>query len=140
MTTGISNRGCISSSLKRASTTTLLYVPVGSTVTHQPLVATIRAGPDTTRQSTSDGEKLPFKVTEFNKGSKKITLSHTRTYEEVRREEARKEAREKESEANTTQKAVRKLKDNLERTTLGDISDLADLKSRLEAEEKANQE
>ena len=79
-------------------------------------------------------------MTEFNKGSKKITLSHTRTYEEVRREEARKEAREKESEANTTQKAVRKLKDNLERTTLGDISDLADLKSRLEAEEKANQE
>ena len=84
-----------------------------------------------------EGEVLPFKVTEFNKGSKKITLSHTRTYEEARREEARKEAREKDSEANSTQKAVRKLKDNLEKTTLGDISDLADLKSRLEAEEKA---
>ncbi|MBR5100936.1 MAG: 30S ribosomal protein S1 [Bacteroidales bacterium] len=84
-----------------------------------------------------EGEKLPFKVTEFNKGSKKITLSHTRTYEETRREEAKKEAREKESEANSTQKVVRKLKDNLEKTTLGDISDLADLKSRLEAEEKA---
>ena len=90
--------------------------------------------------TATEGEKLPFKVTEFNKGSKKITLSHTRTYEEVRREEARKEAREKETEANTTQKAVRKLKDNLERTTLGDISDLADLKSRLEAEEKAGKE
>ncbi len=84
------------------------------------------------------GEVLPFKVTEFNKGSKKITLSHTRTYEETRREEARKEAREKDSEANSTQKVVRKLKDNLEKTTLGDISDLADLKSRLEAEEKEN--
>ena len=84
-----------------------------------------------------EGEKLLFKVTEFNKGSKKITLSHTRTYEEARREEAKKEAREKESEANSTQKVVRKLKDNLEKTTLGDISDLADLKSRLEAEEKA---
>ena len=90
--------------------------------------------------TATEGEKLAFKVTEFNKGSKKITLSHTRTYEEVRREEARKEAREKETEANTTQKAVRKLKDNLERTTLGDISDLADLKSRLEAEEKAGKE
>ena len=87
--------------------------------------------------TAKEGEKLPFKVTEFNKGSKKITLSHTRTFEEVKREEARKEAREKETEANTTQKAVRKLKDNLEKTTLGDISDLADLKSRLEAEEKA---
>ena len=87
--------------------------------------------------TAKEGEKLPFKVTEFNKGSKKITLSHTRTYEEARREEAKKEAREKDAEANSTQKAVRKLKDNLEKTTLGDISDLADLKSRLEAEEKA---
>jgi small subunit ribosomal protein S1 len=87
--------------------------------------------------TAKEGEKLQFKVTEFNKGSKKITLSHTRTYEEARREEAKKEAREKESEANSTQKVVRKLKDNLEKTTLGDISDLADLKSRLEAEEKA---
>ena len=84
-----------------------------------------------------EGEVLPFKVTEFNKGSKKITLSHVRTYEEARREEVKKEIREKETEANTTQKAVKKLKDNLEKTTLGDISDLADLKSRLEAEEKA---
>ena len=85
-----------------------------------------------------EGEVLPFKVTEFNKGSKKITLSHARTYEEARREEVKKEIREKETEANTTQKAVKKLKDNLEKTTLGDISDLADLKSRLEAEEKAS--
>ena len=88
--------------------------------------------------TAKEGEKLPFKVTEFNKGSKKITLSHTRTFEEVKRDEARKEAREKDAEANSTQKAVRKLKDNLEKTTLGDISDLADLKSRLEAEEKAS--
>ena len=88
--------------------------------------------------TAKEGEKLPFKVTEFNKGSKKITLSHTRTFEEVKREEAKKEAREKDAEANSTQKAVRKLKDNLEKTTLGDISDLADLKSRLEAEEKAS--
>ena len=87
--------------------------------------------------AAKEGEKLPFKVTEFNKGSKKITLSHTRTYDDAKREEARKEAREKDAEANSTQKVVRKLKDNLEKTTLGDISDLADLKSRLEAEEKA---
>jgi len=87
--------------------------------------------------TAKEGEKLPFKVTEFNKGSKKITLSHTRTYEEIKREEAKKEAREKDTEASNTQKVVRKLKDNLEKTTLGDISDLADLKSRLEAEEKA---
>jgi len=77
-------------------------------------------------------EKLEFKVTEFNKGSKKIILSHVRTWEEVRKEEKS----EKNSEADSTQKAVKKLKANLEKTTLGDISELAELKSKLEKESK----
>ena len=33
------------------------------------------------------GEKLPFRVIEFSKATKRITLSHTRVYEEVRRAE-----------------------------------------------------
>ena len=86
--------------------------------------------------SAKEGETLPFKVVEFNKNSKKIVLSHSRLFEEARREEAKKEASEKEAEATNTHKAVKKLKDNLEKTTLGDISDLADLKSKLEAAEK----
>ncbi|MDD2595601.1 MAG: 30S ribosomal protein S1 [Bacteroidales bacterium] len=77
-------------------------------------------------------EKLPFKVIEFNKSNKKIVLSHTRLFEESRKEEEK----EKDSEANTTQKAVKKLKANLEKTTLGDISELAALKSEMENQEK----
>lgn len=76
-------------------------------------------------------EKLPFKVLEFNKNSKRIAISHTRTWEQ----EAKKESagREKsESETETTQKAVKKLKASLEKTTLGDISELAALKSEME--------
>ena len=88
--------------------------------------------------TAKEGEKLQFKIVEFNKNSKKIIVSHSRLFEEARREEARKEARERDNETNATQKVVKKLKDNLEKTTLGDISDLADLKSRLEAEENAN--
>ena len=84
--------------------------------------------------SAKEGETLQFKVVEFNKSSKKIVLSHSRLFEEVRREEAAKVAKEKDAEEVSTHKAVKKLKDNLEKTTLGDISELADLKSRLEAE------
>ena len=36
-------------------------------------------------------EKLPFKVIEFNKDSKRIILSHSRTFEDVQRAEARAE-------------------------------------------------
>ena len=73
-------------------------------------------------------EKLSFKVVEFNKSNKKIVLSHTKTWEEPKKEEVK----EKNSEADSTQKAVKKLKANLEKTTLGDISELADLKSKME--------
>ncbi len=73
-------------------------------------------------------EKLNFKVVEFNKSNKKIVLSHTKTWEEPKKEEVK----EKNTEADNTQKAVKKLKANLEKTTLGDISELADLKSKME--------
>ena len=33
------------------------------------------------------GEKLPFKVIEFSKATKRITLSHTRLFEEAKRAE-----------------------------------------------------
>ncbi len=76
-------------------------------------------------------EKLPFKVLEFNKNSKRISISHTRTWEQdVKKEPVAKGNAGNEPES--TQKAVKKLKANLEKTTLGDISDLAALKSEME--------
>ena len=75
-------------------------------------------------------EKLEFKVLEFNKTGKRIYLSHVRTYEEEKKEAEPKEV--KESEAETTQKAVKKLKANLEKTTLGDISELVALKNEMD--------
>jgi len=80
------------------------------------------------------GEVLPFKVLEFNKNARRISLSHTRTFEEAKKETEAKEQKEADTEANNTQKAVKKLKANLERTTLGDISELAALKSEMEKE------
>ena len=77
------------------------------------------------------GEVLPFRVEEFNKSSKKISLSHTKTYAKAQKEDAEPAVKE-DSEAKNTQKAVKKLKANLEKTTLGDISELAALKSEME--------
>ncbi len=73
-------------------------------------------------------EKLEFKVIEFNKTTKRIVLSHTKLFEEPKKDEPK----EKVSEGDSTQKAVKKLKANLEKTTLGDISELAALKSEME--------
>ena len=78
-------------------------------------------------------EKLNFKVIEINKSNKKIILSHSRIWEDIKREGEIKEKNERNAEAESTHKAVKKIKSNLEVTTLGDISALADLKSKMEA-------
>ena len=80
-------------------------------------------------------EKLDFKVIEFNKGAKRIIVSHSRTFEDAKKTE---EKAEKKAKAASTQKAVKKVKSNIEKTTLGDIDALAALKSEMEG--KANTE
>ncbi|WP_241687987.1 30S ribosomal protein S1 [Ancylomarina salipaludis] len=78
-------------------------------------------------------EKLSFKVIEFSKAAKRIILSHSRTFEDVKRAEV---SEKKKSESANTKKGVKKVKDSLEKTTLGDISELAALKSQLEKGEE----
>ncbi len=80
-------------------------------------------------------EKLNFKVTEFSKDAKKIFVSHTRTFED---EKKAAEESEKQAKATSTKKAMKKVAVNLEKTTLGDVSDLAKLKSELSKAEKEN--
>jgi small subunit ribosomal protein S1 len=80
-------------------------------------------------------EKLDFKVIEFNKSAKKIILSHSRIHEDERKSSER---TTKQSEGAEVRKATRKLKTNLEKTTLGDISELAALKSEMEENQKSS--
>jgi small subunit ribosomal protein S1 len=77
-------------------------------------------------------DKLNFKVIEFNKGAKKIIVSHSRVYED---EKKGSETAAKRTEADSTKKATRKLKSNLEKTTLGDITGLQALKDEMEEKE-----
>jgi len=82
-------------------------------------------------------EKLEFKVIEFNKTAKRIIVSHSRVFEDVQKSEerARRNAEEK-----STKKAVKQVKDKLEKTTLGDISELAALKEQMTADAAAAKE
>ena len=75
-------------------------------------------------------EKLNFKVIEFNKDSKRIILSHSRIFED--------EAKAEKAEAKkATKRASKKVAEEtaavpaVEKTTLGDIEELAALKEKL---------
>ncbi len=79
------------------------------------------------------GETLPFKIVDFNKANKRIVLSHVKTYETAPEP---KEAEQKPAkEENSMKSTVNKINSNIEKTTLGDISELAALKSKLESGE-----
>ncbi|MDY5356369.1 MAG: 30S ribosomal protein S1 [Candidatus Cryptobacteroides sp.] len=71
------------------------------------------------------GETLAFKVVDLKRSTKKITLSHVKTYAEAKAEKAA-------AESDSTKKAVKKINSTIEKTTLGDIDALAALKSQFE--------
>ena len=71
------------------------------------------------------GETLTFKVVDLKRSTKKITLSHVKTYAEAKAEKAA-------AESDSTKKAVKKINSTIEKTTLGDIDALAALKSQFE--------
>ena len=75
-------------------------------------------------------EKLQFKVIEFNKDAKRIILSHSRIFEDEQKAEARK-ARKAASKQQAEEQPVAQ-SSNIEKTTLGDIDALAELKQKLE--------
>lgn len=82
------------------------------------------------------GDKIDFKVIEFSKATKRITLSHLRTYDDARRAEVAAEKAEKRAAADATKSTVKKINASVEKTTLGDIAGLAALKSAMEAAAK----
>ena len=64
------------------------------------------------------GEEVEFKIIEFNKEFKRVVASHTSLF--------------REQEKMNFNKAARKVKEsNAEKTTLGDLDALADLKKKM---------
>ncbi|WP_303433515.1 30S ribosomal protein S1 [uncultured Muribaculum sp.] len=73
-------------------------------------------------------EKLDFKVIEFNKDNKRIFLSHSRIFEDEAKAE-KNEARKARRQAKKEEQPA--LNTPIERTTLGDLEELAALKEKL---------
>jgi len=74
-------------------------------------------------------ETLDFKVIEFNKESKKIVVSHTRTFEEGDDKPAASTAKKG---GNTTAQAVKAINQSTEKSTLGDLDALSALKDKMD--------
>jgi len=83
-------------------------------------------------------ETIDFQVIEFSKENKKIILSHARLHEEDQRAAKVKTDESNKAEAQKTQRTMKKVNEKLEKTTFGDLDVLANLKTDLENEEKAD--
>ena len=80
-------------------------------------------------------DQLDFKVIEFSKENKKIILSHTKIWQDAVIEEREAEDKEEKKKAKDTKKVVKKVNDNVEKTTLGDIEALVNLRDQMEKNE-----
>jgi small subunit ribosomal protein S1 len=86
-------------------------------------------------------EKLSFKVIEFNKEAKRIILSHSRIFEDEQKNAKKKDEKKTRSSSKKDKEkdkdAVESIDLSVEKTTLGDIEELAALKERMTEEKSA---
>jgi len=80
-------------------------------------------------------ETIDFKVLEFNRDGKKIIVSHSRIHEDEQRAEGVKEEKKAKTRTKSTNKAVKNINSNVEKTTLGDLDALSELKQNMEKKE-----
>ncbi|HZH54235.1 MAG TPA: S1 RNA-binding domain-containing protein, partial [Sphingobacteriaceae bacterium] len=80
-------------------------------------------------------ETIDFKIIEFNKENKRLVISHSRIWEDERAEARVEEFNNRKKEAKAATSAVKKVKDSVEKSTLGDLDVLAQLKQQMEGEE-----
>ncbi len=78
-------------------------------------------------------DKLPFKVIEFNKDSKRIILSHSRIAEDATKAERRAERPARRQNNRRDEEQI--VAPQIEKTTLGDLSALQALKEKMEKDE-----
>ncbi len=74
-----------------------------------------------------------FMVIEFDRNEKRIVLSHARIWERSQAEAKDVEQKERKTEAAKTKKAVKDVQGKVEKSTLGDLGVLAELKRKMES-------
>jgi small subunit ribosomal protein S1 len=79
-------------------------------------------------------ETAQFMVIEFDRNEKRVVLSHTRIWEQASAEEKEALLKEKKADSARTKKAVKDLQNKVEKTTLGELDALANLKKKMDGE------
>lgn len=75
-------------------------------------------------------ETLSFKVVEFSKEAKKINLSHTKTWQDTKEEDVKRTQSDERKKA----KDIARINESTEKTTLGDIEALKNMKENFDKE------
>lgn len=86
--------------------------------------------------NAKEDEVLEFKVTEFSKENRRITVSHTALWKEEEKVKKADAEDKKVKEEKAVSKVAKKINQNTEKSTLGDIDVLSALKAQLESSEK----
>ncbi len=80
-------------------------------------------------------ESLDFKVIEFNKRGKRIVVSHSKIFEEDQEgdeSEQKQQPKKKKQPDKATKKAVKEVNKNVEKTTLGDLDALNEIREEMD--------
>jgi len=80
-------------------------------------------------------ETLPFMIIEFDRNDKRIMVSHSKVWEQVKTEEKEAARKEATTESEKTKKAVKNIQSKVEKPTLGDLGTLAALKDKMKKAE-----
>jgi small subunit ribosomal protein S1 len=71
-------------------------------------------------------------VIEFDRNEKRIVVSHARIWEQNIQEEKEVAKKEAKAESDSTKKAVKTIQAKVEKSTLGDLGALAEIKAKLD--------
>jgi small subunit ribosomal protein S1 len=80
-------------------------------------------------------ETINFSIIEFDRNDKRIMVSHSRVWEQVKADEKDAVKKAEKADADSTKKAVKNVQNKVEKPTLGDLGALAAIKDKLKKAE-----
>jgi len=84
------------------------------------------------KATLKEDEASIFEVTEFNKDAKRILVSHTVTWKKDEKAKAVAKSAEIANDKEATKKSVKKMNEKVEKSTLGDLEALVNLKAEMD--------
>ncbi|MBL7812951.1 MAG: 30S ribosomal protein S1 [Bacteroidetes bacterium] len=87
-------------------------------------------------QGGKEDETLSFEVIEFSKDSKRIIVSHTNTWKAAEKAKFEADDKARDNARKTASKNVKKINQSSEKSTMGDLDALSELRAQLEKAEK----